>query len=90
MDALLHVALSNATAATALALVAAVGTRVSRRPTLIHGLWLLVLARLLMPPIFELAVVPPGRRRASRRRRRRGTRWNPGPSFALRTPEGSR
>ena len=55
MDTLLHVGLSNAVLATALALPAAAASRL-RRPALAHGLWLLVLLKLLTPPLWRVPV----------------------------------
>src|SRR5947208_2885040 len=49
MNDLLHVSLSNAVAATVLAVVAVVTSRLCRRPALTHGLWLLVLLKLVTP-----------------------------------------
>jgi beta-lactamase regulating signal transducer with metallopeptidase domain len=54
MYTLLEIGLSNALAATLLALVAWVGSRVCRRPALAHGLWLLVLVKLLTPPLLQV------------------------------------
>jgi beta-lactamase regulating signal transducer with metallopeptidase domain/flagellar motility protein MotE (MotC chaperone) len=52
MDSLLQIGLSNAVVATALALVAAFASFMwRRRPALVHGLWLLVLLKLLTPPL---------------------------------------
>ncbi|MEM7350533.1 MAG: M56 family metallopeptidase [Acidobacteriota bacterium] len=58
MERLIEIALANATAACCLALLAA-GVEIfcRRRPALTHGLWLLVLARLLMPPVLTPEVV---------------------------------
>ncbi len=56
MPPLLQVALSNAVMASVLALVAAAVTHFVRRPALAHGLWLLVLLKLLTPPIIPLHV----------------------------------
>ena len=55
MESLLSVALSNAIVATLLAAIVAVAARVCRRPIVVHALWLLVLLKLLTPP---LIVVP--------------------------------
>lgn len=54
MTAFLEAGLRNAAMATVLALVVAVVTRIVRRPALAHALWLLVLLRLVMPPIWTL------------------------------------
>src|SRR2546421_4211955 len=59
MNDLLHVALSNAVAATALAVVAAVTSRLCRRPALTHSLWLLVLLKLVTPPLVTLPITWP-------------------------------
>src|SRR5258708_25654023 len=50
METLLHVGLSNALLATALAVLAAACSRVCRRPALRHALWVLVLLKLVTPP----------------------------------------
>jgi beta-lactamase regulating signal transducer with metallopeptidase domain len=57
MNAWLDFGLSNAVAATLLALVAALATRFCRRPQVVLVLWLLVLAKLLAPPIVGLPAV---------------------------------
>src|SRR5437879_3745672 len=44
--------------ATALALLAAVVGRVWKKPALRHGLWLLVLLKLVTPPLLPLPVLP--------------------------------
>jgi beta-lactamase regulating signal transducer with metallopeptidase domain len=54
MDSLLTVALSNAVVAVLLAIVALIAGRVLRRPALTHGLWLLVLLKLLTPPLVRI------------------------------------
>jgi beta-lactamase regulating signal transducer with metallopeptidase domain len=56
MPPLLYLVLSNAVIASLLALVAAVVTYFVRRPALAHGLWLLVLLKLVTPPIIPLQV----------------------------------
>src|SRR4051794_27674252 len=56
MEMLLHVGLSNAVAALALALLALLAGRLCRRPAVVHGLWLLVLLKLLTPPLFWIEV----------------------------------
>lgn len=58
MESLLDVALTNAAVATGLALLAAAAGRLKWHPAVVHVLWLLVLAKLLAPPVLELAVVP--------------------------------
>jgi beta-lactamase regulating signal transducer with metallopeptidase domain len=55
VETVLHAGLSNALAATALAALAALGTFLfRRRPALVHGLWLLVLLKLLTPPLVRV------------------------------------
>lgn len=67
MFSLLEIGLSNALAATLLALLAAGVGSVCRRPALVHSLWLLVLLKLITPPLLQLPVhlptssEPPGR-----------------------------
>jgi beta-lactamase regulating signal transducer with metallopeptidase domain len=59
MDTLLHAGLSNALMAAALALPAAAVTRFGRRPALAHALWLLVLLKLLTPPLIPIPILWP-------------------------------
>jgi beta-lactamase regulating signal transducer with metallopeptidase domain len=54
MIPLLQIALSNVAVAAVLALVALVAGRLSRRPALRHSLWLLVLIKLVTPPLVLL------------------------------------
>lgn len=56
MERLVHYALSNAVAATVLAVLPAVAGRMLRRPALTHALWLLVLLKLFTPPLFSVAL----------------------------------
>jgi beta-lactamase regulating signal transducer with metallopeptidase domain len=56
MRTLLEMGLSNALAACLLALLAAAISRVCRRPALAHCLWLLVLLKLVTPPIIPVSV----------------------------------
>ncbi len=57
METLLRAGLSNAVAATVLALVVACLSRpLARRPAVLHGLWLLVLLKLVTPPIYEVPI----------------------------------
>src|SRR5262245_26461016 len=56
MDRLLLILVSNLVIAGALAVVAAVVTRQSRNPHLAHALWLLVLIKLVTPPLWLLPV----------------------------------
>jgi len=50
MESLVHAMLSNALAATVLAVLVAGLGRACRRPALIHGLWLVVMLKLITPP----------------------------------------
>lgn len=54
MDRLLEIGLANAVVALMLAVVALLVSRWSRRPALVHALWLLVLIKLVTPPILPL------------------------------------
>lgn len=54
MNTLLHVGLSNAVAATVLAVLALAASRFGRRPALVHSLWLLVLLKLVTPPVWNI------------------------------------
>jgi beta-lactamase regulating signal transducer with metallopeptidase domain len=59
MQTFLAVSLSNAVMATVLALLAAAVGRLYRRPALIHVLWLLVLLKLVTPPLVILPLTWP-------------------------------
>ncbi len=56
MGALVEVALWNAAGSAALALLAAAVSRVCRRPALTHTLWLLVLLKLVTPPLVPFSL----------------------------------
>jgi beta-lactamase regulating signal transducer with metallopeptidase domain len=56
MELLLQVGLSNALVAGGLALVAVAVSSVCRRPAVIHALWLLVLLKLVTPPLVRVPV----------------------------------
>jgi WD40 repeat protein/beta-lactamase regulating signal transducer with metallopeptidase domain len=56
MNSLVVMALSNAVVAALMAVVVIAISRVCRRPALTHGLWLLVLLKLITPPVFEVPV----------------------------------
>jgi bla regulator protein BlaR1 len=56
VNALLHLALSNALLATVLALLAAAAGRIWRRPAPVHSLWLLVLLKLITPSLIEFPI----------------------------------
>jgi beta-lactamase regulating signal transducer with metallopeptidase domain len=57
--ALLKIGLVNAVVATLLACVVALIARRVRRPALIHALWIIVLAKLITPPLFEIPIEVP-------------------------------
>jgi bla regulator protein blaR1 len=59
VDTVLQIGLSNAVVASALALIAVLVGYFYRRPALIHGLWLLVLLKLLTPPLVLIPVAWP-------------------------------
>jgi beta-lactamase regulating signal transducer with metallopeptidase domain len=59
MPTLLEWGLSNAVTVVVLAPVVALVTHVVRRPALAHGLWLLVLLKLLMPPVVPVPLAWP-------------------------------
>ena len=54
METLLRIGLSNAVATVLLALIVVTAACVWRRPALLHALWLLVLVKLLTPPLLWL------------------------------------
>jgi beta-lactamase regulating signal transducer with metallopeptidase domain len=56
VDVLLRVGLTNAALAALLALPTAVAARYCRRPALVHGLWLLVLLKLVTPPLVGVPI----------------------------------
>ncbi|HEV3259817.1 MAG TPA: M56 family metallopeptidase [Gemmataceae bacterium] len=56
MDWLVHVGLVNAALAALLALAAAAVGCLYRRPALVHGLWLLVLLKLVTPPLLPVHI----------------------------------
>jgi beta-lactamase regulating signal transducer with metallopeptidase domain len=60
MGTLIEVGLWNAAAAALLALVAAGVSRLCRKPALAHTLWLLVLLKLVTPPLVPCALPWPG------------------------------
>jgi beta-lactamase regulating signal transducer with metallopeptidase domain len=59
VEALLSIALVNAITATLLAVVVAAIARLYRRPAVLHALWLLVLLKLITPPLVPLKVTWP-------------------------------
>jgi beta-lactamase regulating signal transducer with metallopeptidase domain len=57
METLLRAGFSNAVAATLMALLVACLSRpLARRPAIRHGLWVLVLVKLITPPIYEIPI----------------------------------
>src|SRR5829696_4384890 len=67
-DWLLHAGLTNAVAATVLAAAVALICRlppVRRRPAVVHGLWLVVLLKLVVPPLWAVSVSRPPQPTAS-------------------------
>src|SRR5437763_15667868 len=56
MQPFLEITLTNIAMATALAVLAALVARVYRRPALSHFLWLLVLLKLVTPPLLPVRV----------------------------------
>jgi beta-lactamase regulating signal transducer with metallopeptidase domain len=58
VDRLIEVALGNAAGALGLAVIAALVSPWIRRPTVVHGMWLLVILRLLVPPVIEIGLLP--------------------------------
>src|SRR5262249_3745757 len=54
MSQLFAIVLSNAVVATMLATVIVVAARFIKSPPILHGLWLLVLLKLITPPLFSL------------------------------------
>jgi len=54
MGTFLEIGLSNAVVAIPLALLAAVVSRLCRRPALAHAMWLLVLLKLVAPPLYRV------------------------------------
>src|SRR5512143_2590630 len=58
MSVLVSLVLTNAAAAAVLALLAWLVSRRSRRQALVHGLWLLAIAKLVTPPLVPLRVLP--------------------------------
>src|SRR5437667_11532389 len=57
METIVRAGLSNAVAATVLALVVACLARpLARRPAVLHCLWFLVLLKLVTPPLYEVPI----------------------------------
>jgi beta-lactamase regulating signal transducer with metallopeptidase domain len=60
MESFVHTLLSNALAATVLAVVATCLARACRRPAVTHSLWLLVMVKLITPPLVPIALPDAG------------------------------
>ena len=58
VESLLHAGLSNALAAAILATLLAGFGLVARRPALMHALWIVVLLKLITPPLWSVPVLP--------------------------------
>ena len=56
LDRVLGIALANAAAAIVLALLAAAVGRFTRRPAAAHALWVLVLLKLVTPPVWTVPI----------------------------------
>lgn len=54
MESLVNALLSNALVATGLALAPLVLSRLGRSPALVHSLWLVVLLKLVTPPLVQV------------------------------------
>jgi hypothetical protein len=59
MEFLVNALLSNALVATGLALAPLILNRLGRSPALVHGLWLVVLLKLVTPPLVEVPLLIP-------------------------------
>jgi beta-lactamase regulating signal transducer with metallopeptidase domain len=59
MQTVIEYALANAVAATALALLALLIGHCTRRPAVRHALWVLVLVRLVVPPVWTVPIAVP-------------------------------
>jgi beta-lactamase regulating signal transducer with metallopeptidase domain len=61
VDTLLDIGLGNALAAAVLALLVAALSRLCRRPAVIHALWLVVLLKLITPPLWTISLQWPAK-----------------------------
>src|SRR5437588_843865 len=61
METLLQVGLSNAVMAAVIAVLVAVIARIWRRPAVVHALWILVLLKLITPPLVNIPMSLPER-----------------------------
>jgi beta-lactamase regulating signal transducer with metallopeptidase domain len=94
VDELFRTGVSNAVAATVLAVLAAIVGRVIRRPALTHAVWLLVLVKLVTPPLrvveFEWPSSEPARTAAvaASLPEERAVRIQPEPEFGAALEDG--
>ena len=80
----MHAGLSNALSATFLALlVACLGRVLARRPAILHCLWLLVLLKLVTPPLYEIPISWPETLSASQKATSAGASGAGGASIYL-------
>ena len=56
MESLVHILLSNAVVATLMAAMVAAVSRICRRPALTHSLWLVVMLKLVTPPLVPVSL----------------------------------
>src|SRR5262245_40451647 len=59
MERIIEIALENAAASAGMAILVLAASLVCRRPALIHALWLIVLLKLVTPPVFLWPVARP-------------------------------
>ena len=80
MESLVNALLSNALVATGLALAPLVLSRLGRSPALVHSLWLVVLLKLVTPPLVQVPLAISSYRApsTSTRGRRRCFQAHPG------------
>lgn len=84
ITSLLETGISNAIAAVVLAAAALLATRLKAREPFIHSLWVLVLVKLVTPPLFHVPFSMPAREVATVERR-----TDVAPSTSVRTPQAS-
>ncbi len=58
METVFQICLSNTIVSLAVAAAAVVAGAVGRRPALAHGLWVLVLIKLVTPPLMRIPLAP--------------------------------
>src|SRR4051812_26089303 len=59
MESLVHAFLSNALVAAGLGLIPLILGRANRSPALVHALWIVVLIKLVTPPLLPISVAIP-------------------------------